>query len=185
MRAPAALLLILLGTASALAGGPRPAARTLEPGDLPTRPGEVRVAAHLTLDAISAAELTQGRGSAALDMGVWRGAGSTFDVSPIVLQLTRLVPSIWQMRVADTTYPGAIDVRYEVFGADGSLGRLTHVEHPEDALRVIIEPTQPEVIFSDDQGTVVEGGAALQLLLDEARYAGTYTGTVVVTVNNL
>jgi hypothetical protein len=149
------------------------------------RPGEVRVAEHLTLDAISVAELTQGRGTLAVDMGVWRGSGSGFDVSPILLRVTRRVPSIWQMRVADTIHPGAIDVRYEVFGADGSPGRLTHVEHPEDGLGVIIEPTQPEVVVSDDQGMVVEGGASLQLLLDEARYAGTYTGTVLVTVNNL
>jgi hypothetical protein len=184
MRTPAALLLSLLWTAGALAGSPRSAARALLPRDLPTRPGEVRVAAHLTLDAISAPELTQGRGSAALDMGVWRGPGSAFDISPIVLQVTRLVPRIWQMRVADTTSPAAIDVRYEVFGADGSPGRLTHVEHPGDALRVVIEPTRPEVIASDDQGTVVEGGAALQLWLDQARYAGTYTGTVVVTINS-
>jgi hypothetical protein len=185
MRAPAALLLSLLWTAGALAGGPRPAARALEPGDLPTRPGEVRLAAHLTLDAISAAELTQGRGPAFSEAGVWRGSGSAFDASPILLRVTRLVPGIWQMRVADTTYPGAIDVRYEVFGADGSPGRLTHVEHPEDGLGVIVEPTQAEVVAVDDQGMVVEGGAALQLLLDEARYAGTYTGTVLVTVNNL
>ena len=185
MRAPAALLLSLLWAGGALAGGPRSTARTLEPGDLPTRPGEVRMAAHLTLDAISAAELTQGRGSALPEAGVWRGSASAFDLSPILLRVTRLAPSLWRMRLADASYPGAIDVRYEVFGADGSPGRLTHVEHPEDGMGVIIEPTQPEVIFEDNQGAVVEGGAALQLLLEEARHAGTYTGTVVVTVNNL
>ena len=104
---------------------------------------------------------------------------------PLRLWVTRSVPTLWRMLVMEAVGPGSVDVQYQVYGANGKPWRLTHVEYPEAELGVMVEPVPPRLVPSDGDRTVLEGGLVLQVSLDQTRFAGTYTGTLVVTVNNL
>jgi hypothetical protein len=179
-----ATLLVLLWIAGPGAGHSQPVAGGLQAGDDPTRPGEVRFAPYLTLDAVSASEITFGR-PLTVDMGLGGGGGAIDQNVPVRLWVTRSIPTVWRILVMDTVVPASVDVQYEVYGANGKPWRLTHVEHPEAELGVMVEPVPPRLVPRDGDSAVLEGGLVLQVSLDQTRFAGTYTGTLVVTVNNL
>jgi len=185
MTRSAAWLLVLLWTPWAVADEPRRVPLELQPDHLPTRPGEVHFVSRLDLGTISPTELTAGRGSGAVDLGNRTPGRLNLEAAPVNLLVTRTVPALWRAFVDDTDRPMAVDVRYEVIAANGTPRRLSHLHHPEAELGVVVEPIPAHVVSRGDEGTVLEGGFVLQISLDETRYAGQYSGTVVVSIRNL
>ncbi len=152
-------------------------------GDLPAI-GELLVPAAATLEPVTAAELTWDRGTAPVDLGRWR-PGSPVDLPPLATRITRTVPSLWRLGVGEGTRLETLDVHYEMTAANGRAERLSHVEHPEDEIDVLVEPLDLVIIDSDGETAVLEGGLVLTLLLDETRHAGTYAGTLTVSIHHL
>lgn len=183
MKRLTAFFWVLLWASSALPGKSGQECRELQPGDRPTRPGEILFVSHLELDEISLVDLTGGQGSSTIDLGAWRPTKLLNEVAPVNLRVTRPMPTVWRVRL-DGQAPAAVDVRYEVFGIDGTPQRLTHVSKPEEQLGVIVEPLPPHLLEDDGAGAVLEGGFVLQISLDQTRLAGEYSGTVVVSVNS-
>lgn len=182
-RIASALLVLMCFAGSAHVGAQARITPELVPGDVPGRLGEIRFVSHLSLEAVSANEITYGPPASTVDMGRWDTRSPSHQIVPVRMQVTRSIPAVWRVRLANTHKPTAMDVRYEVFGANGAPRRLTHIHHPEAELGVVVEPIHPRVIESDDAGAVLEGGFVLQLSLDRTRYAGEYSGTVVVSFN--
>jgi hypothetical protein len=79
---------------------------------------------------------------------------------------------------------GAVDVGYELVGANGHEGALSHVSRPDSEIHVLIEPGLPELRDEGPEGPVLEGGAVLRLRIEGAHVAGRYSGTLIVTVNH-
>ncbi len=152
-------------------------------GDLPAA-GELLVPPAVTLEPVTAAELTWGRGTAPVDLGRWR-PGAPADLPPLATEVTRSVPSLWRLGIDQRTRLETLDVHYEMTAANGRGERLSHVDHPEAEIGVLVEPLAPVIIDVDGDTAVLEGGLVLTLLLDETRYAGTYAGTLTVSIHQL
>ncbi len=146
--------------------------------------GELLLPPAVTLEPITAAELTRGRGTAPVDLGRWR-PGGTPELPPLVTEVTRTVPSVWRLGIDERTRLETLDVSYELTAANGRAERLSHLDHPEAEIGVLVDPLAPVVVDSDGETSVLEGGLVLTLLLDETRYAGTYAGTLTVSIHHL
>ncbi len=153
-------------------------------GDLPVA-GELLVPPAVTLEPVTAAELTWGRGTAPIDLGRWQGPDGPIDLLPLATEVTRTVPSVWRLGIDEHARLETLDVHYEMTAANGHAERLSHVDHPEAEIGVLVEPLAPIIIDSDGDTAVLEGGLVLTLLLDETRYAGTYAGTLTVSIHQL
>jgi hypothetical protein len=187
-RSPAADFAVAAVACLVLAAAPRGAARGAFAfdGGIPDAVGVLSVAPRVVLEAISASELTPGPGAGeVVDLGRWRGPEGGFELPPLQTEITRRIPALWRLRVDDSAPMATLDVRYEVVALNGRAGRLSHVDHPEAEIGARAEPLTPDVLGRDGGTVVLEGGMILILRLGETRYAGSYAGTVTVTVHQL
>lgn len=155
-------------------------------GEVPVEIGALSTVRQISLETISAAELAPETGGAgSVDLGRWYGPESRFGLPPLPTEVTRRIPTLWRLRVDETAGPAALDVRYEIIARNGRSESLSHVDHPEAEIGVRVEPLTPEIIGRDGETAVLEGGMILRLLIGETRYAGSYAGTVTVTLHQL
>ena len=173
---------LVLGTFATPAGSAGPAFG--DSGLLPESVGELVMFPAVTLDPISAEELSWERGAATVDLDSWRGLRA-LEVPPLRTELTRRLPSLWRLRIDDRARPESLEVSYEVVAANGRSDRLSHVERPESEIGAVAEPLWPVVIDRDADTAVLEGGLVLRLSIDEIRYSGTYSGTITVSLHHL
>ena len=149
----------------------------------PAETGALVIAPQVRLEAVTVDELSYGRGTGPIDLGRWRGPGSTVDLPPIRLEVRRQVPTLWRLRLADQTGLADLDVRVELVAINGHRDRLSHLERPRAEIAANVEPLAPVVVDRDATSVVIEGGLDLTLGLDETRFAGNYAGTLTVTIN--
>ena len=140
-----------------------------------------KIIGDMTLEGITSTELV---GGSAVQDGTWpssksAGQGPGLGISMIV---SRSVSSLWRMALPEQDR-GSLEVSYEIVGANGAAGCLSHVVEPEAEIWVTVRPLQPTVLSSDGQTALLEGGDDLDLDLARARSAGTYAGTLRVTIN--
>lgn len=154
-------------------------------GELPDEIGGFFAPPRLTLEAISGTELTGDLGSGLFDLGRWQGPDQRVELPAIRTEVTRRVPSLWRLRVDGTVQPASLDVRYTLVALNGHLDHLSHVDRPTAEIGARIDPLRPSIVERGDHTALVEGGMVLTLTLDETRQAGTYAGSITVTIHHL
>lgn len=103
---------------------------------------------------------------------------------PLNAVIKREIPSLWRLSLpaGRASAAGGIDVRCDVVAPDGSSGRLALRGGSGEEVPVRLTPSPASVVKQSPQGDEIEGGAVLEVDLSKARYAGTYTGLITVTV---
>ncbi len=129
-------------------------------------------------------ELWHGGRHHAQSMGGWAPGVALASNTRVETQIVRSVPSVWRMRLRGEEALPTIDVRYNMRGLDGRQDLLTHRDGSDSAIHVRVLAIPPELATRDVDGTVIEGGLMLYLDLAEVRSAGTYSGTLTVTLEH-
>jgi hypothetical protein len=175
-RIAAALIatLLMAGAASAAA----PAEPTAKPTAGTMRPGWVQVAlaGEVTLGAVGAGDLFGGAATQA------RGADAA-ELPPATV--TRAVPRLAQLRLADGVDLALVQVSFELVGANGKRGVLSGADDPSAEIAVVFEPLPPQPLGREGGALLVDAGAIISLDFSRAGAAGRYAGQLTVTVNGL
>ncbi len=135
------------------------------------------------LEPVTAIELTGGRNQQALSVGDFHHGGGSFNSLNLLTTVSRSVPELWRMRLPVETMLFALDVSYELVGANGRSSCLGSLEKNDSEIKVVIDDIPPRIIGREKHSMVVEGGMVMHLRLDTARSTGTYSGTLTVVVN--
>lgn len=152
---------------------------TLHQGDT----GVFTIKPRVHLEPVTAIELTGGRNQPAISAGDYRPGGGSFNSWNLLTTVSRSVPELWRMRIPAETSLFALDVNYELVGANGRSSCLGNLEKIGSEIKVAIDEIPPRIIGREAHSMVVEGGMMMHLKLDTARSAGTYSGTLTVVVN--
>lgn len=154
---------------------------------VPEHIGESVLASRMELPPIRAFEL--GLGGPMLARAVAEGTESTHrdvaELPSLTLTVERELAALWRIRVSAGARLPSIQIGYQVVAGNGAIGRLSNAELPEEEIPVRVVGSAPSVIESDEESTVLEGGATLFLDLSKVRHAGRYVGSVQVTLNHL
>jgi len=153
-------------------------------GRIDARARRIQIEPTIRLEEIRADELLPDATQRAISLGSYaRGgavpAGRTMDPG-----IVRHVPVLWRMYVPDERLIESLEVRVQMIAPDGSPGRLGTTDGTRSAIRAVARSTPPVVVERDGDGAVVQGGLTLLLDLEEIRNAGTYTGTLSITIDN-
>lgn len=138
----------------------------------------------LLLEPVTAMELTGCDKQQALSRGGFRFGSGGFHSLNLRSMVTRSVPGLWRLRMPPDIRLYALDVSYELVGANGRSSRLCNLEKSESEIKVIIDEIPPRVVGREAHSTVIEGGMVMHLQLGAVRSAGTYSGTLTVVVNH-
>ena len=170
--AVAALLLLAAGAAARGAEPPeRRAAAAVKPGWV-----HLELARELKLGAIGAADLFGGGPTHA------RGIDAARLPLPAV---SRALPRVAQLRLADGIEPAMVQVSFEVTGDNGRRGVLSGDDDPEAEVGVVFEPLTLQPLGRDGGGLLVDAPAVVHLDFSRAGSAGRYSGRLTVTVSGL
>lgn len=141
----------------------------------------------LALQPISPRELMTALGQPASGGG-FAVAGTAGLAETTTMKIQRRLEGVWTLRVplaeSGAFSSDAVDVQAEVVGITGSAGRLAPSAsgEPEIAVRAVALP--PRLVSRQDDGVTYEGGVLLELDLSRIRTSGTYSGTLILTVNH-
>ncbi len=188
MRWAYVVLMVTLGVLSLAKG--EAADRIVPVLHLATEPpasvGVLQVVRQVRLETLSAHELTSEYGTTSKSHGTWRRSSINTELEPFRLNIVRELPLVWRLRVTDTSgMARAPDVQYQVVAGNGHLDRLSHVMHSDAELVATVEPQSPRLLSKDASTALYEGGIILRMRLDETRLSGTYSGSLILTLNNL
>lgn len=140
----------------------------------------VQIAATVTLQAFTIAELL-GTGSTTIDLGGWMpGADPTAGVTPQPV-VTRTIDSLWTAWVTGSV--NQVDVQLSLVGLNGQPDCISHPDDAGQTMPVTLTPLGPVQIDKDKNEKLVEGGVELTIDTSGVTAAGTYGGTLLVTVN--
>ncbi len=200
ITALACCAVLLVSTRSQAQQQLRPA--TLD-GDVEVVDAELSLTRTIALTAVSMAEVlgvaigggssSDGRAATAavVSTSFSLGAGSSsrlasatpgFAEAPVV---RRSVQDAWQLRVdAAARQRQHFNVAYQLRGANGRAGRLSHSGDRGSEIEARLEAIAPTVVFADGDYDVLQGGVTFYLDLAGVRRAGQYQGTLTVTFNN-
>ncbi|GAK60059.1 hypothetical protein U27_07047 [Candidatus Vecturithrix granuli] len=131
----------------------------------------------------------------------------------LVEEISRTLPSLWQIRVSEKMSPGSLRVSYQLTGANGKAGRLSHLDFPKAEISVSLQPLPPRVIkqeemlIEEEEGVnvdattaqtppskrvvniqrfnIIEGGVIISFDPSQIQYAGTYAGTLTILIHGL
>lgn len=141
----------------------------------------------LALQPISPRELMTALGKPASGGG-FAVASTAGLAGPTEMRIQRRLEGVWTLRVplaeSAAVSSDAVDVQAEVVGATGSADRLAPQVsgEPEIAVRAVALP--PRLVSRQEDGVTYEGGVLLELDLSRIRTSGTYSGTLILTVNH-
>jgi len=138
----------------------------------------------LRLDPVTVKELTGCDSKQALSGGDFRFGDGGFHLLDLRSMVTRSVPGLWRLRMPPDARLYALDVSYELVGANGRSSRLCNLDKSESEIKVIIDEIPPRVVGREAHSTLIEGGMVMHLQLEAVRSAGTYSGTLTVVVNH-
>jgi len=138
----------------------------------------------LLLDPVTAQELTGCGRNEALAGGDFRFGGAAFRALNLRHEVTRTVADLWRLRLPPEARLFALDVSYELVGANGRASRLCSPGKNESEIKVVIDEIPPRVIGRETSSVVIEGGMTMRLQLESVRSAGKYSGTLTVVVNH-
>jgi hypothetical protein len=147
-------------------------------------PRAILVEPELRLERVRPDEILSGAVDQAISLGTWTRGGAMPDLRIGELRVVRTISSVWRMRVPDEEMVGALEVRFEMTAPDGRTDCLALTEGDDSEIRTILRSTPPVMVSRDAYGTIVEGGLTLYLDLDAVRTAGTYSGTLTVTIDH-
>jgi hypothetical protein len=166
---------LLAAGAAAPAAPPEPTAKPT-PGAM--RPGWVQLAlgGEVTLGPVGAGDLFGGATAQA------RGADAA-ELPPATV--TRAVPRLAQLRLADGVDLALVQVSFEVVGANGKRGVLSGADDPSAEIGVVFEPLALQPLGREGGVLLVDAGAIVSLDFSRAGAAGRYAGQLTVTVNGL
>lgn len=146
---------------------------------------DIQIQNNLDLGALTQSEVLMMFGGTSVDEGNWTGSGHFFGgtLSAIVRPISRIWRyQVWTTGIGDPV--SALDVRYDLFGSNGTSGVLSHVGHPDQEIDVRVDPEPVKVVGATSKKVILEGGGVLILELDRVRIPGEYSGTLVVTLNH-
>lgn len=160
------------------------------------------------LDPITSSELLGGPDSQALPV-----QGDIRAQRLLVEEISRPLPSVWQIRVPAKVALGSLRVQYQLTAANGNPGRLSHINFPKAEILVNLQPLPPriieqeEVVIEEEEGVSVntttaqtpplkrvvniqrfnsiEGGVTISFHPSQIQYAGTYAGTLTILIHGL
>ncbi len=135
------------------------------------------------LEPVTAIELAGGNGRQALPSGAYRSGGGVFKSLGVHTSVSRSVPELWRMRMPLDTRLFALDVSYELVGANGRSSCLGSLEEKGSEIKVIIDKIPSRIIGREAHSMVIEGGMVIHMKMDTVRSAGKYSGTLTVVVN--
>jgi hypothetical protein len=153
---------------------------------------DLRVESVYPLEPVTSAELTGAStahrmGSSGRGMASATGRGFSADFTGMFRttdpahQVRRRLTGLWRLEVPLGTDADDINVRYEVVAPDGQVGFLGHREstgHLPAEIRA--EPIR--IVRYEGTSAVLEGEAELVVDISKLQHAGSYGGTVRVTV---
>ncbi|OFV80150.1 MAG: hypothetical protein A2Y78_15315 [Acidobacteria bacterium RBG_13_68_16] len=175
-RIAAALIATLLAAGAASAAAPAEPTAKATAGTL--SPGWVQLAlvGEITLGAVGAGDLFGGAAAQA------RGADAA-QLPPAAV--SRAVPRLAQLRVADGVDLALVQVSFELVGANGKRGVLSGADDPNAEIAVVFEPLPLQPLGREGGVLLVDAGAIISLDFSRAGAAGRYAGQLTVTVNGL
>ncbi len=135
------------------------------------------------LEPVTAIDLTGGHKQQAVDAGDYRVGGGAFNSLNMFTAVSRSVPELWRLRMPVETRLFALDVSYELVGANGRSSCLGSPEKNDSEIKVVIDEIPPRIIGREEHSVLFEGGMVMHLKLDEVRASGKYSGTLTVVVN--
>lgn len=172
--------LVLLAVCLALPGVTAAAERDREAHDWETLTIDSRI---IALDKVTPRELYDG--PRVLGIGSSRFRYRQLEGPAPATTLLRRLPDLWQLRLAERDRLSELQVSYEVVSASGREGFLSHDQDPDLTIPVRARPL-PLSVWDDRSGRgtrIVQGGLALEIDVGLARRAGSYGGTLVVTIS--
>lgn len=146
--------------------------------------GVFTIKPRILLQPVTALELTGCDKQQALPEGKFRAGTNAFHPMDMRSTVLRSVPGLWRLRMPPDVKLYALDVSYELVGANGRSSCLCNLNKTDSEIKVVIDKIQPRVIGREANSTVIEGGMVMHLKLEKARSAGTYSGTLTVVVNH-
>jgi len=154
---------------------------------VPEQIGDLALVGRIELPPIRAFELGLSGPAQALPGTEGGGAAtrSVAELHSLTLTVERELAGLWRLRVPAGMRLGSMQVSYQVVAGSGVAGRLSNAELPEEEIPVRVVGSVPFVLESEEESTVLEGGATLILDLSAVRHAGRYLGAVQVTLDNL
>ncbi|BBD65963.1 hypothetical protein NIES4072_03580 [Nostoc commune NIES-4072] len=98
--------------------------------------------------------------------------------------ITRELPGIWQMRVP-IEQVGLLYATYELQAQNGANNAVSNQLRSDSALTVVLEPLSIVEISRDPntKTALVQGGVRLKMNLSNNQLAGTYSGELIVRVD--
>lgn len=162
----AAFLLAWLGTDPGLLPAPFPARE---------RSGALEIARSVELRPLQPQELV--RGPASRSLGT-----PAASLVPVPLRIERELPMVWEMWLPKDWRPERLEVDYEVVSADGQHDRLAHRGRADSTIGLHLVALPPEVVSEIDDRILVRGSLLVEIDVESLRFAGTYEGTLNVTV---
>ena len=117
--------------------------------------------------------------------GSFRAGFATPPTGVPITTVRREIGKLWRLRLRDTSSHSYTRVEYDVIGANGERGVLSHTTNDRSmiAVRVVELPVRQDG-RPGDLGTV-EGGVMLEMDLGRAVEAGSYAGSLRITVVQL
>lgn len=187
MPAVLVVLLVLCGSLAAVAG-PRGSlvhfTREGRPQGHGVLGGLFTIKQRVNLEPVTAMEITGGKSRMSVSGGDFGHGRTGHDSLSLRRTVSRKVPDLWRLRLPVETRLYALDVSYELVGANGLPSRLCNLGKRDSEIKVHIDEIPPRVISREAHSTLIEGGMVMHLQLDTARAAGTYSGTLTVVVNH-
>jgi len=151
---------------------------------LDRRVGVIQIQPTFQLQRVQLVEILDGTRFQAVAAGSWSRGASPTATRQVEPHIVRTIPAVWRMRVRDEHEAYELNVRYELTSPDGRVDRLGPADGSNSEIRTTVRPLPPTVVAVDDAGVVVEGGMVLYLELDSVRRAGSYSGTLTVTLDH-
>lgn len=102
-----------------------------------------------------------------------------------VTTVNRRIDRLWRLEIGDAGAAAATRVDYDVVGANGMHGVLSHTSNDRSMIGVRVVELPARQIGRAGFADAVEGGVMLEMNLDRALEAGTYAGSLRVTVFQL
>lgn len=167
----------------------------------------------LPLEPIHSRELFEGQaeissGTLVVGSGNRASSQSPFASARLATTVVRRLPDLWQLHLAPDSRLQDLQVSYELVSSQGARDRLSHAQRPDLEVRTRVWPLAPRLLergaeqsldsalpaqgpSSGNRGnpargdTIVQGGVVLEMEVESVRAAGTYEGTLTVTLHQL